>query len=585
MNLSDYKVTHRVDFCVIGGGMAGICAAVSAARHGARVVLMQDRPVLGGNASSECRMCIRGAASSDFAFRESGIIQEIELENIYRNPTMNYSIWDSVLYEVLIKEPNVTLLLNCSCLGAEMDGNKIRSVTGWQLSSYTYHTVYADIFADCSGDSILADLSGAPYRVGREGKAEFDEYGAPDEPDRYTMGSSCLIEARETDHKCEFIPPEWAYVYPDDESMYLKNHDVAKTMVNFWWIELGGEQDTIKDAQKINEELIKTAYGVWDHIKNRGDHGMENWELEWIGFLPGKRESRRYTGAYTLTQRDLEEGHLFRDAVAYGGWTMDNHSPKGFQYSGYSSVHIKTKAPYQIPFRSLYSQAVPNLMFAGRNISATHMAMSSTRVMATCAVMGQAVGTGAALAAEKRCLPHEVTEKHIDELQRMLLLDGCYIPGVQRPIRRDLYPLLTHTQIEILTNGHERPQGGDANTVSFAEGSTLTVEMQSPAKHLRLALDPDFSRESISDDKRSRIFAMRTHLRLSDKPLNMPAPLLRSARLAFFGKGRELGEISLSQNRAPRLFFEIPEGCERIEIQNIRSWGGRGCNLFACELL
>ena len=237
---------HDADICIIGGGMSGLVAAVAAARHGSKVILMHDRPVLGGNASSEIRMWIRGAAGKEN--RETGILQEIELENIYRNPTMNYSVWDTVLHQMILQEDNITLLLNCSCLGCEMDGEKIGSVTGWQLNSYTFHTVRATIFMDCSGDSILAELSGAAYRAGRESREEFGEYAAPEVADRCTMGSSCLIEARKTDHICTFTPPEWAYTYPDDESMYLKNHDIIGTGVNFWWIELGGEQDALHDT-------------------------------------------------------------------------------------------------------------------------------------------------------------------------------------------------------------------------------------------------------------------------------------------------------------------------------------------------
>ena len=421
---------YDVQLCVVGGGLAGLFAAVSAARHGTKVLLMQDRPMLGGNASSEIRMWVRGAAGREN--RETGLLQEAELENIYRNPAMNYSLWDSVLYQLAAGEKDLTLLLNTTCLGCEKDGGRIVSVTGWQLNSYTFHTVKADIFMDCSGDSILAELSGARYRAGREAKGEFDEYAAPEQADRCTMGSSCLIEARRTDHPCPFTPPEWAYVYPDDESIYLKNHDIPGTGVNFWWIELGGTMDTIADAQQINEELLRVAYGVWDHLKNHGDHGMDDWELEWVGFLPGKRESRRYEGPYMLNQRDLEEGHTFPDAVAFGGWTMDNHDPAGFRYMGYSSKHIRPAVPYQIPFRCLYSVNVPNLMFAGRNISATHMALSSTRVMATCSVIGQAAGTGAAAAVRHHCLPCEVTARYMPEVQAMLLEDGCFIPGLLR---------------------------------------------------------------------------------------------------------------------------------------------------------
>ena len=584
MNTVGNVKKHMVDVCVIGGGMSGLCAAVAAARHGAKVVLMHDRPVLGGNASSEVRMWIRGAAGKEN--RESGIVQEIELENIYRNPTMNYSIWDTVLHQMVIQEENITLLLNTSCLSCEMEGEQIASVTGWQLNSYTFHTVEAKIFIDSSGDSILAPLTGAAYRVGREGQAEFDEYGAPETADPYTMGSTCLIEARQTDHYCEFIAPEWAYVYPDDESMHMKNHDVAGTGINFWWIELGGTQDTIRDAQDINEELVKTAYGIWDHIKNRGDHGMDNWELEWIGFLPGKRESRRYEGAYILNQRDLEEGHSFPDTVAFGGWTMDNHSPLGFKYPGYSSHHITPKVPYEIPFRSLYSHNVPNLMFAGRNISATHMAMSSTRVMATCAVIGQAAGTGAAVAVEHGCLPACVTEKHIPELQKKLLDDGCYLPGVMRTVGGGEAEL-SQEQQELLRNGWERPHDGVENSISLAAGSELTVRVKGGTT-LRLALDPDFSRETISSVRHYQKYAMRTHVPnelQQNRPVNMPANLLKACCVTFVNADGTEKQVTIQNNRKPRIYLSLPENTVMIKLTGLTAWGGGDVNLFACDTI
>ena len=572
---------HDTDICIIGGGMSGLCAAVAAARHGAKVVLMHDRPVLGGNASSEIRMWIRGAAGKEN--RETGILQEIELENIYRNPTMNYSVWDTVLYQMILQEENITLLLNCSCMGCEMDGEKIASVTGWQLNSYTFHTVNAGIFMDCSGDSILADLSGAAYRVGRESKDEFGEYAAPEVADRCTMGSSCLIEARKTDHPCTFVAPEWAYSYPNDESMYLKNHDIIGTGVNFWWIELGGEMDTVYDAQTINEELIKTAYGVWDHIKNHGDHGMENWELEWMGFLPGKRESRRYVGPYTLTQQDLEEGHTFSDAVAFGGWTMDNHNPKGFKFMGYSSHHIAVKVPYQIPFRSLYSQNVPNLMFAGRNISATHMAMSSTRVMATCAVIGQAAGTGAALAIGQNCMPADVTEKYMDLLQQQLLNDGCFIPEHNREIGGNVKFDLPEEDIAVLMNGWDRPHGEAANRILVKDGSALSMTLQKPAAALRLALDPDFSRDSISIHSKYQKFAMRTHID-ENTAVSMPENLLKSCTVTVeTADGNHSWKIH--NNRQALLYVKMPENTRRVTLENLESWGGVLTGIFSCDTI
>ena len=581
MNTVGTHEFHQADLCVIGGGMSGLIAAVAAARHGSSVVLMHDRPVLGGNASSEIRMWIRGAAGKEN--RETGILQEIELENIYRNPTMNYSVWDTVLYQMILQEKNIKLLLNCSCLGCQMEGAAIASVTGWQLNSYTFHTVRAGIFMDCSGDSILAELSGAAYRVGRESRDEFGEYAAPEKADRCTMGSSCLIEARKTDHVCTFTPPEWAYTYPDDESMYLKNHDIIGTGVNFWWIELGGEMDTLHDAQTINEELIKTAYGVWDHIKNHGDHGMENWELEWIGFLPGKRESRRYEGPYILKQQDLEEGHTFPDAVAFGGWTMDNHNPKGFKYMGYSSHHIKPQVPYQIPFRSLYSRNIPNLMFAGRNISATHMAMSSTRVMATCAVIGQAAGTGAALAIAEKCTPADVAELHMEKLQRQLLEDGCFIPGKNRSISGNVCFELPEPEVAVLNNGWERPHDGEENAVQFPDGSALSMTLRAGAGAVRLALDPDFSRESISIHSKYQKFAMRTHID-EDTVVSMPANLLKRCTVtAETADGSH--SWTVENNRRALLYIPLPEGTRRVTLADMESWGGQSAGIFSCDTI
>ncbi len=581
MEFSQYRQEHRVQLCVIGGGLSGLFAAVSAARHGAKVLLMHDRPVLGGNASSEVRMWIRGSHGKEN--RETGLVQEVELENIYRNPTMNYSIWDTVLYQLALKEENLTLLLNTSCLGCEMAEGRIASVTGWQLNSYTFHTVYADLFMDCSGDSILAPLTGAAYRVGREGKEEFDEYAAPETADRCTMGSSCLIEARQTDHACPFIAPDWAYVYPDDESMYLKKHDVPGTGINFWWIELGGEQDTIRDAQSINEELIKVAYGVWDHLKNQGDHGMENWELEWIGFLPGKRESRRYEGDYILTQRDLEEGHTFPDTVAFGGWTMDNHSPQGLRYMGYSSKHITPMTPYEIPFRSLYSRNVPNLMFAGRNISATHMAMSSTRVMATCSVIGQAAGTGAAVALRHGCLPHEVAQNHIQELQALLLEDGCFLPGLNRKFTGNVSCQLSEAENAILANGWERPHNGESNTIAIPDGGDLHVTLYQPCKALRLALDPDFSRESISDDSRYQKYAMRTHINWPESRVHMPANLLRNCHVTIQLADGTTQRYHMTDNHQTVRLLPLPAQAVAVTLSQLNSWGGQEVRFFSVD--
>ncbi|MBQ3074513.1 MAG: FAD-dependent oxidoreductase, partial [Clostridia bacterium] len=357
---------HTADICVIGGGIGGMFTAISAARQGAKVALMHDRPVLGGNASSEIRMWISGAGTRVRDLQETGIMEELQLENMYRNPKRNWSLWDALLYEKVRFEPNIDLILNCTCNDSETEKGVIKRVRGFQLTTYTWHEVEAKIFVDSSGDSILAPLTGAEFKVGREAKEEFGEEFGLEKTDPHTMGMSILLQCRETDHPVSFTPPDWAYDFPDDDAMNNKPHNLYAINTNFYWIELGGMQNSIDDTEEIRDELLKIAFGVWDHMKNHGDHGAENWELEWIGFLPGKRESRRYVGDYVLTQHDVETCPRFEDTVAYGGWQIDNHLPGGFYMDAKGGAHLQKRRlsePYSIPLRALYSKNVDNLMF------------------------------------------------------------------------------------------------------------------------------------------------------------------------------------------------------------------------------
>ena len=254
MSTMDFKtIVHSADLCVVGGGLAGLCAAVEAARHGAKVVLMQERPMLGGNASSEIRMWVCGAHGENN--RETGILEELMLENLYRNHDFNYSIWDGVLLECVQREENITLLLNCACNSCEMRGNSIASVTGWQMTTQTWHRVEAKLFADCSGDSVLAPITGAEFRMGREARGEFDEDIEPEEADSHTMGMSLLIQAREQARPSRFTPPEWAHRYTAEQLRH-RVPDMSDPMENFWYLELGGMVDSISDTEKVRDELL-----------------------------------------------------------------------------------------------------------------------------------------------------------------------------------------------------------------------------------------------------------------------------------------------------------------------------------------
>ncbi len=484
-------LNYNVDLCVVGGGMAGLCCAIAAARHGIKVVLLQDRPVLGGNASSEIRMWIGGAYITGRGpvkdLRESGIIEEIFLENFYQNPSLKYPVWDSVLYEKAKAEKNLTLLLNTSCFDATMNGSRIESIKAWQSNAETFHVIKAAYFADCSGDSILAPLSGAEYMYGREAKSEFNETIPPDVADKKTMGMSCLFQIRETDHKVPFTPPSWAYKYVSDDDLPYKRH---KKDDNFWWIEVGGEWDCIHDTDRCRDELLKICYGVWDHMKNYGDHGVDNWELEWIGFLPGKRESRRYIGKHIVTQNDVEAEGRFDDIVAYAGWTMDDHFPEGFYYTkGRSTTYHPAPQPWGLPLRCMISKNIENLVFAGRNISVTHAALSSSRVMATCAILGQALGTAVAQAIRDGC---SVENVDIRKLQQTLMDDDCYIPWHTRNT-----PSLTKSAectSEVVRNGIDR---GENNLWIGNKGDTISYSfsVDQDINEIRLVFDSDMNRK------------------------------------------------------------------------------------------
>lgn len=498
-------VVHNTDVCVVGGGIGGMFTAISAARHGAKVVLMQDRPVLGGNASSEIRMWISGAGTRVRDLQETGIMEELQLENMHRNPRRNFTTWDALLYEMVRFEPNIELLLNCTCCDATMDGSRIESVRGFQLTTYKWHEVHAKIFVDSSGDSILAPLTGAEYKVGREAKSEYNEEFGLEQADNHTMGMSILIQCRETDHPISYTPPAWAYDFPNDDAMNNKPHDLHAINTNFYWVELGGMQDSIGDTEEVRDELLKIAFGVWDHMKNHGDHGAENWDLEWIGFLPGKRESRRYVGDYVLTQHDVENCTPFVDTIAYGGWQIDNHLPGGFRMDAKGGAHLQKRRlsePYPIPFRSLYSHNIENLMFAGRNISASHVAFSSTRVMGTIGLLGQAAGTGAAIAVRHDLTPRQACQQYITEIQDTLMEDDCFLPGLRRkiaPLSKEATLTCDYGDCSDLINGLDRRIWGKDNGYFGKTNKAVTYTFSEP-KHVagfRLVVDSDLNREFV----------------------------------------------------------------------------------------
>ncbi len=565
------------DVCVVGGGMAGLCAAIAAARGGARTALVQDRAVLGGNASSEVRMWICGAHGR--YNKEAGILEEIQLANLYRNPGLNYPLWDSILYDQARSCPGLDLFLSTTICRVAMDGPRLAAVTGWHLTRQRWLHLAASQFIDCSGDSVLR-LSGATMRRGREGRDDFAEPLAPATADRRTMGNSILLQLRHNDladHR-PFRAPAWARTIPADHPRYGA---LVPTGHNFWWCELGGEQDSVADADRIRDDLMALALGVWATIKNHPDGRGRAWELDWIGSLPGKRESFRYQGPHLLTESEVASGCHCPDRIAYGGWTMDDHPPGGFDHPGEPTQFHPAPSPYGIPMGVLYSSSVPNLWCAGRNISATHMAMSSTRVMGTCALLGQAAGTGAALALRHRCDPATVHQDHLPEIQNRLMDADSWLPGLAKappPLTAAASISASHGDPAVLGDGIERPLADGSHALHLPPGGW--VELRWPQavalERLRIVADSDLHRTK-------RMPCLRPEDRHHEA---MPAALWRQAVVEIQSQAEAPWQtlISLDDNHQRCLILPLTASATALRVRFTAPWSGDEIRLHALEV-
>ena len=438
------RIVLNVDFAVAGGGLSGVCAAITAARQGLKTVLIQDRPVLGGNASSEVRLWILGATShmgnNNRWSREGGIVDEILIENLYRNSAGNPLILDTILLEKVTSEKNITLLLNTAVNDLEKASvNRISSIKAFCSQNSTEYVVQASLFCDATGDGIVGFKSGAAFRMGAESRHEFGELFAPDEGYGGLLGHTLYFYSKRADRPVKYVPPAFALKDIKQIPRYkIINRDDSGC--RFWWLEYGGRRDTVHDTEEIKWELWKIVYGVWDYIKNSGEfEEVDDLTLEWVGTIPGKRESRRFEGLYMLKQQDLVEQIHFDDAVAHGGWAMDLHPADGVYSALPSCTQWHTKGIYQIPYRCFVSKDIENLFFAGRIISTTHVAFGSTRVMATSGLGAQAVGMAASLCKKNGLLPAGLLSPGLmKQLQNELNKTGQSIPGTSLPKNENL---------------------------------------------------------------------------------------------------------------------------------------------------
>ena len=526
-NSRELKTDHLpCDVAVIGGGLAGVCAAITAARAGSKVVLVQDRPVLGGNASSEVRLWILGATShmgnNNRWAREGGVIDELIVENMARNPEGNPLILDTIILEMVINEPNLTLLLNTAVHDVEKsDADTIKSVRAFCSQNSTAYEITAPVFVDASGDGLVGFLAGAAFRIGTEARSEFGEQFAPEKASSELLGHTIYFYSKDTGRPVKFIPPSFAL---KDITKIPRWRDIKfnDSGCRFWWLEWGGTLDTIHDSEKIKWELWKVVYGVWNHIKNSGQFpDAATLTLEWVGTIPGKRESRRFEGDYMIVQQDLVEQRQHPDAVSFGGWAIDLHPSDGVYSEKPGCQQWHSKGVYQIPYRSLYSRNLKNLFLAGRIISASHIAFGSTRVMATCAHNGQAVGMAAALCQRHQLQPRDLTARpYITELQAELLKLGQFIPGVALEDKTNLASNASFAASSELRFNELKPCG-ETRALDFARAMMLPVQA-GPMPKVTYYVDVAEPTE------------LEMELRISSKPDNhTPDVTLKTQKLAL----------------------------------------------------
>ncbi|MFN8349633.1 MAG: FAD-dependent oxidoreductase [Spirosomataceae bacterium] len=558
---SAHQKTLDADLVVVGGGLSGLCGAVTAARAGIRVILVTDRPVLGGNSSSEVRLWVLGATShmgnNNRWAREGGVIDELLVENMYRNPDSNPLIFDTILLEKVVSEPNITLLLNTSVYELEKSNrDTISKLLAFCSQNSTRYTLIAPLFCDASGDGILGFLAGAAFRMGAESKEEFGEKFAPSEAYGELLGHSLYFYSKDAGKPIRFVPPGFAHDVTQKVPKF-RSFNTNEFGCKLWWIEYGGRLDTVHDTETIKWELWKVVYGVWDYIKNSGNFPeAENLTLEWVGHIPGKRESRRFEGDYLLIQQDIVEQRAHYDDVAFGGWSIDLHPADGvFSEIGQSSCNQwHSKGIYGIPYRCYYSRNISNLFLVGRIISASHVAFASSRVMATSAHGGQAVGMAAKLCLEKGLLPRQLSEpQHVATLQQELLKTGQHIPNLRLQDPEDLVQKATITASSELALEELIPSG-EPERMEFAVAQMIPIDKRLNDVKYKTIIHP------YADEPTD----LQVELRISGKAANHTPEVVIGRKTVSLQKGR---------NCVP-LEFEVSDG--QPEAINVEPRGTEG---------
>lgn len=423
--------TEKADLIVVGGGVAGTCAAISAARLGLSVALIQDRPVLGGCNSSEVRVHLGGRINIGPYPKLGDIVSEIgPAHGGNAQPAARYE--DQRKLDVVAAEKNIHLVLSTRAVAIEKEGNKITAIIGRNIQTGVETRFTAPLIADCTGDGSVGMLAGAAYRYGRESKAETGEPRALAQADSLTMGASVQWYSKRTTAPSAFPQCSWQLPFTDRTCERVKMGE--------WTWETGMNFDQINEFERIRDYGMLVVYSNWSFLKNKSKFKKEyaNLALDWVAYIAGKRESRRLMGDLVLKEQDLLNRVQYPDGTACTTWTVDLHYPdprnsKNFPGTEFKSIaRHKTIHPYPIPYRCLYSKNIDNLFMAGRNISVTHVALGTVRVMRTTGMMGEVVGMAASICKKNKCNPRGVYTSHLDELKK-LMNDGIGTGKKQPP--------------------------------------------------------------------------------------------------------------------------------------------------------